>query len=196
VANVTLWYRFSADNTTWGSWTAFGIVEVSPWQWNFAFPHGDGYYEFYSISNDTAGNMELKPGSADARCAYDATAPGADAGSDMAAVEGSIVVFNASASTDNIGMNYDYPDGSYARRREIVREHETYQKGLLYFIANDPRVPASEAEQIVREVRRSGNKVWFMMAGDEGHGFQKKTNRDVMGQAVSLFWERHLIGGR
>ncbi|HAM36504.1 MAG TPA: hypothetical protein DEB40_14585 [Elusimicrobia bacterium] len=62
--------------------------------------------------------------------------------------------------------------------------------------ANDPRVPASEAEQIVREVRRSGNKVWFMMAGDEGHGFQKKTNRDVMGQAVSLFWERHLIGGR
>ncbi len=109
VANVTLWYRFSADNTTWGSWTAFGIVEVSPWQWNFAFPHGDGYYEFYSISNDTAGNMELTPGSADARCAYDATAPGADAGSDMAAVEGSIVVFNASASTDNIGItNYTW----------------------------------------------------------------------------------------
>jgi hypothetical protein len=45
-------------------------------------------------------------------------------------------------STDNIGMNYDYPDASYARRREIVREHEDYQKGLLYFIASDPRVPA------------------------------------------------------
>ena len=38
-------------------------------------------------------------------------------------------------STDNIGMNYDYPDGSYDRRREIVREHEEYQKGLMYFIA-------------------------------------------------------------
>jgi hypothetical protein len=44
-------------------------------------------------------------------------------------------------STDNIGMNYDYPDASYARRREILREHETYQKGLMYFLANDPRVP-------------------------------------------------------
>jgi hypothetical protein len=44
-------------------------------------------------------------------------------------------------STDNIGFNYDYPDGSYERRREIIKEHETYQKGWLYFIANDPRVP-------------------------------------------------------
>ncbi|MDZ7723307.1 MAG: FAD-dependent oxidoreductase [candidate division KSB1 bacterium] len=44
-------------------------------------------------------------------------------------------------SFDNIGMNYDYPEASYERRREIIKEHETYQKGLLYFIANDPRVP-------------------------------------------------------
>ncbi len=44
-------------------------------------------------------------------------------------------------STDNIGMNYDYPEASYARRREIIAEHETYQKGYMYFIANDPRVP-------------------------------------------------------
>jgi hypothetical protein len=44
-------------------------------------------------------------------------------------------------STDNIGMSYDYPDASYERRREILKEHETYQKGWLYFIANDRRVP-------------------------------------------------------
>lgn len=44
-------------------------------------------------------------------------------------------------STDNIGMNYDYPEGSYERRREIIQEHENYQKGLMYFLANDPRVP-------------------------------------------------------
>ncbi len=44
-------------------------------------------------------------------------------------------------STDNIGMNYDYPDASYERRREIIREHQTYQKGWLYFITTDPRVP-------------------------------------------------------
>lgn len=45
-------------------------------------------------------------------------------------------------STDNIGMNYDYPEASYERRRELVKEHETYQKGWLYFVATDPRVPA------------------------------------------------------
>ena len=44
-------------------------------------------------------------------------------------------------STDNIGMNYDYPEASYERRREILKEHERYQKGWLYFVANDPRVP-------------------------------------------------------
>jgi len=44
-------------------------------------------------------------------------------------------------SSDNIGMNYDYPEASYQRRKEIVKEHENYQKGLLWFVANDPRVP-------------------------------------------------------
>jgi hypothetical protein len=53
-------------------------------------------------------------------------------------------------STDNLGMNYDYPDASYARRREIIREHETYQQGWLYFIANDPRVPAEVREKMSR----------------------------------------------
>src|SRR5690606_23499559 len=45
--------------------------------------------------------------------------------------------FNA----DNIGMNYEYPEASYARRKEIIEEHERYQKGLYYFMANDPRMP-------------------------------------------------------
>ena len=45
-------------------------------------------------------------------------------------------------STDNIGYNYDYPEASYERRRAILREHELYQKGWLYFLAHDPRVPA------------------------------------------------------
>ena len=40
--------------------------------------------------------------------------------------------------TDDIGMNWDYPDASYERRREIIKEHENYQKGWLYFIAYDP----------------------------------------------------------
>jgi hypothetical protein len=44
-------------------------------------------------------------------------------------------------STDYIGMNYEYPDASYERRRAIVEEHERYQKGLMWFLANDLRVP-------------------------------------------------------
>jgi len=44
-------------------------------------------------------------------------------------------------SSDFIGVNYDYPEASYERRKEIIREHEDYQKGLLYFVSNDSRVP-------------------------------------------------------
>jgi hypothetical protein len=53
-------------------------------------------------------------------------------------------------STDNIGYNYDYPEASYDRRREIIREHRQYQQGWFYFIANDPRVPAEVREQMSR----------------------------------------------
>lgn len=51
-------------------------------------------------------------------------------------------------STDNIGYNYDYPEASYERRREIIAEHETYQKGWLYFIAHDPRVPKDVQQEM------------------------------------------------
>jgi hypothetical protein len=51
-------------------------------------------------------------------------------------------------STDNIGRNYEYPEAEYAKRREILKQHETYQKGWLYFIANDPRVPAEVREKM------------------------------------------------
>ncbi|MBB3206508.1 hypothetical protein FHS27_002317 [Rhodopirellula rubra] len=44
-------------------------------------------------------------------------------------------------SFDYIGMSYDYPEASYERRQEIIEDHRRYQQGLLYFIANDPRVP-------------------------------------------------------
>ena len=60
--------------------------------------------------------------------------------------------------------------------------------------ANDPRVPASEAEQIVEKVRGQGGTVWYLLFGDEGHGFRKKTNRDYFSAATMLFWQRHLIG--
>ncbi|HVY25400.1 MAG TPA: FAD-dependent oxidoreductase [Polyangiaceae bacterium] len=51
-------------------------------------------------------------------------------------------------STDDIGMSYDYPDASYAEREKILLEHETYQKGYFYFLANDPRVPLDVRTQM------------------------------------------------
>jgi dipeptidyl aminopeptidase/acylaminoacyl peptidase len=65
----------------------------------------------------------------------------------------------------------------------------------LFVVAgsNDPRVPASEAEQIVKAVRSHEDQVWYLVAKDEGHGFQKKTNRDFYLNAVSLFFETYLL---
>ncbi|NNE91716.1 MAG: FAD-dependent oxidoreductase, partial [Verrucomicrobiales bacterium] len=51
-------------------------------------------------------------------------------------------------STDNIGMNYDYPEASYERRKEIIKEHETYQKGWLWWHVTDPRVPKDIQEKM------------------------------------------------
>lgn len=53
-------------------------------------------------------------------------------------------------SSDNIGKNYDYPEASYERRNEIFREHVSYQKGLLYFLVSDPRVPSEMQEEMVQ----------------------------------------------
>jgi hypothetical protein len=53
---------------------------------------------------------------------------------------------NYAFSTDNIGMNYDYPDGDYATREKIIRDHVEYQQGLMWTLANHQRVPAKVRE--------------------------------------------------
>jgi len=58
---------------------------------------------------------------------------------------------------------------------------------------NDPRVPVTEAEQMVQVVRRNGGAVWYLLARDEGHGFAKKGNRDVYLQSVVLFLQKFLV---
>ena len=58
---------------------------------------------------------------------------------------------------------------------------------------NDPRVPWTEAQQMVAVVRKNGTPVWFLMANDEGHGFSKKKNVDYQFYATILFIEQFLL---
>jgi dipeptidyl aminopeptidase/acylaminoacyl peptidase len=58
---------------------------------------------------------------------------------------------------------------------------------------NDPRVPWSESEQMVKAIRENGSDVWYLLAGDEGHGFTKKRNQDFQQAASVVFVREHLL---
>lgn len=60
---------------------------------------------------------------------------------------------------------------------------------------NDPRVPLSEAEQMVQALRANGRACAYLMARDEGHGFAKKPNADFQFLSTILFLREHLLSG-
>ena len=59
---------------------------------------------------------------------------------------------------------------------------------------NDPRVPASEADQVVKAVRANGRTAWHLLGRDEGHGFAKKANQDYAFWTGLMFWRSNLLG--
>ncbi|HEY8133172.1 MAG TPA: prolyl oligopeptidase family serine peptidase, partial [Thermoanaerobaculia bacterium] len=58
---------------------------------------------------------------------------------------------------------------------------------------NDPRVPYTEGQQIVKAVRGNNAPVWWLMARDEGHGFAKKANQDYQFLATTEFLQQYLL---
>ena len=59
--------------------------------------------------------------------------------------------------------------------------------------SNDPRVPESEANQIVAAVRAKGGTAWHLVGKNEGHGFRKKENRDYQSWVETMFWRKYLL---
>ena len=58
---------------------------------------------------------------------------------------------------------------------------------------NDPRVPVTESDQIVAALKKQGTPVWYVMARDEGHGFQKKANADYQFYTTVEFLQEYLL---
>jgi dipeptidyl aminopeptidase/acylaminoacyl peptidase len=78
----------------------------------------------------------------------------------------------------------------------IAPVNNAYKISTPLFIVqglNDPRVPASEAEQILDAVKKNDTETWYLLAKDEGHGFRKKNNRDFYTQSLMLFFEKFLL---
>ena len=86
------------------------------------------------------------------------------------------------------GDERDLDMRAFLRRISPLTNADRISRPLLVVHGkNDPRVPVSEAEQIVNRVRSKGGEVWYLEASDEGHGFRKKQNRDAYFRTFAQF---------
>jgi len=92
------------------------------------------------------------------------------------------------------GDERDRETRAFLERIAPVRNADKLKKPLFVVQGrNDPRVPVSEAEQMVSTVRKNGTPVWYLLAKDEGHGFSKKKNVDYLFYASVLFIQDYLL---
>jgi dipeptidyl aminopeptidase/acylaminoacyl peptidase len=86
------------------------------------------------------------------------------------------------------GDERDLDMRSFLRRISPLTNADRITRPLLVVHGkNDPRVPLSEAEQIVNKLRSKGREVWYLLAADEGHGYRKKQNRDAYYETFAQF---------
>lgn len=95
----------------------------------------------------------------------------------------------------------EYGDERDAKQRKklleispLTRVSEIKLPMMVVTGANDPRVPASEADQIVAAIRANGRTAWHLVGTDEGHGFAKKANQDYQFWTSLMFWQQTLLG--
>ncbi len=74
----------------------------------------------------------------------------------------------------------------------LTNAHKITKPMFIVQGLNDPRVPYTEAEQMLKAIRANGQDVWFMMAKDEGHGFAKRSNQNAQQEATVLFLQKIL----
>lgn len=75
----------------------------------------------------------------------------------------------------------------------LTRVNEIKKPMMVITGANDPRVPQSEADQIVKAIRDNGGSAWHLVGTNEGHGFAKKENIDYQFWTSLLFWKKNLL---
>jgi len=92
------------------------------------------------------------------------------------------------------GDERDPKMAEFLQRISPLTQVDKMRKPLLVVQGkNDPRVPLTEAEQMVAALRAQGGDVWYLMAKDEGHGFAKKKNADFQFLSTIQFLQKHLL---
>ncbi|RLF48473.1 MAG: hypothetical protein DRN20_04455, partial [Thermoplasmata archaeon] len=134
ITKVQLWYYNSTDNSTWSGPWLFGenTTGGASYGFTFTFPNGTGYYRFYSIAYDKAGNVESAPVTNDTMCCYDTIAP-VTTNSSVAEWYNKSATITLTAMDDLSGVRATY----YKMWRSGNTEPSTWTEGTIVEVKDD-----------------------------------------------------------